>query len=83
MTADAIKNPNKSKALGPDQIAPLHLHYPGTHGISYLTKLINMSFNFSEILQNWKVGKTIPLLNPGEDPELSKSYRPIALLLKS
>ena len=80
MTMEAIKTTKKSKALGPDKLAPIHLHYLGPKGIAYLTHTINLSYKTSNIPHKWKLAKIIPLLKPGKDAELSKSYRPIALL---
>ena len=80
MTAEAIKTTKKSKALGPDKLAPIHLHHLGPKGVAYLAHTISWCYNTSIIPHKWKVGKIIPLLKPGKDAELSKSYRPIALL---
>ena len=79
MVQEAIKQ-SKSKAIEPNQIARIHLHYVGPKGMVFLTHLINLSLSTCVIAQNWKVGKIIPLLKPVKDPEHSKSYRPYALL---
>ena len=56
MTAEAIKTTKKSKALGPDKLAPIHLHHLGPKGVSYLAR----SYNTSIIPHKWKVGKLFP-----------------------
>ena len=80
MTEEAIKTKKKSKALGPDKLVPIHLHHLGPTGVAYLAHTISWSYKTSIIPHRWKVGKIIPLLKPRKDAELSKSYRPIALL---
>ena len=80
MVTEAIKSTKKSKALGPDRIAPIHLHKIDPVSVSFFTKLINFSRNSSMVPAPWKVGRVIPLPEPGLDPEQKKSYRPISLL---
>ena len=64
MVQEAIKQSKKSKGLGPDQIAPIHLHYLWPKGVFFLTHLINLSLGKCVIAQNWKVGKVFPILKP-------------------
>ena len=80
MVTEAIKANKKSKALGPDRIAPIHMHCISPVAISFFTKLINLSLNSSVIPALWKVGRVIPLPKPCKDPEQAKNYRPIALI---
>ena len=80
MVTEALKATKKIKALGPDCIASIHLHYIGPVAVSFLTKLINLSLDSSVIPALWKVGRVIPLPKPDKDPEQAKSYRPLALL---
>ena len=55
----AIKTSKKSKILGPDNIAPIHLHHLGPLGLNYVTKVLNLS-NSSRIIPHiWKVGEVI------------------------
>ena len=79
-TKEAIKKSKASKAIGPDKICNLHLKHLGKEGISYLTKIFNLSIKHSQIPAIWKQSIIIPLLKPGKDPADSKSYRPVSLL---
>ena len=78
--ANAIKATKSSKALGPDDIAPVHLKHLGVNGILFLTATINLSLTTINIPSKWKVGRVIPLLKPGKPVDQSTSFRPIALL---
>ena len=78
--SETITSTKKSKALGSDNLTPIHLHYLGPEAIQYLTQLLNLSIMSTVIPQNWRTGRVIPLLKPGKNPEESKSYRPIALI---
>ena len=79
-TAEAIKACKASKAAGPDNISNLHLKHLGPIGISYLTKIFNLSIASCIIPDIWKNSVIIPLLKPGKDPQDSNSYRPVSLL---
>lgn len=79
-TKEAIKQSKSSKALGPDKISNLHLKHLGPNGISYLTKIFNLSSSTCKIPAIWKSSIIIPLPKPGKDPDDSKSYRPVSLL---
>ena len=76
----AIKSVKSSVALGPDQIASIHLKHLDRGGIEYLTGVLNLSFKSFQIPAIWKVGRVVPILKPGKSADESKSYRPIALL---
>ena len=80
LVKEAIKQSSNSSALGPDNLNMLHLKHIGPNGIAYLTSLYNLSISQSSTPSIWKNSKIIPLLKPGKDPSLSKSYRPISLL---
>lgn len=80
MVKEAIKKSKKSKALGPDDLSPLMLHYIGPQGIKYLTRLYNLSVNSGIIPQRWKTARIIPILKPGKPASQGKSHRPISLL---
>ena len=69
-----------SKALGPGDLAPIHLQHLGASGLHYLTTVINLSINSTKIPTRWKEECIIPLLKPGKPADQGKSYRPIALL---
>lgn len=77
---NAIKKSKASKALGPDNLAPLMLKKLGAHGLSFLTTMINKSLSTLIVPNIWKRAKVIPLLKPGKPPDESTSYRPISLL---
>ena len=48
-TQDAIKQASNSTATGPDGLTSLHLKHLGPRGISYLTKLFNLSVNSANL----------------------------------
>ena len=79
-TDKAIKASKASKAAGPDNISNLHLKHLGPNGISYLTKMFNLSISTSTIPDIWKKSIIIPLLKPGKPANVSDSYRPVSLL---
>ena len=76
----AIKQAKASRALGPDNIATIHLKHLGPFGIKYLTTIFNISLTTSNIPDIWKSSNIIPLLKPGKPAEESTSYRPVSLL---
>ena len=76
----AIKKSKSSKAMGPDNISPIMLKHLGSHGIRYLTNLLNCCINKSIIPPVWKTARIIPLLKPGKPQDEGPSYRPISLL---
>ena len=80
MVKIAIKKSKKSKALGPDDISPLMMHYIGQAGIRYLTRLYNMSVNSGVVPQIWRTARIIPLPKPGKPTNLGKNKQPISLL---
>ena len=79
-TDKAIKSCKASKAAGPDNISNLHLKHLGPNGISYLTKIFNLSVSTSIIPDIWKNSIIIPLLKPNKPSNISDSYRPVSLL---
>lgn len=78
--AEAIREIKPSKALGPDEIAPIMLKNIGNAATSYLTDLLNLSVKSQVIPNIWKVGRIIPILKPGKPSDHGSSYRPISLL---
>ena len=79
-TAKAIKSSKASKALGPDQLSPLHLKHLGEKGVIFLTHLFNLSLSNSKIPAIWKTSTIVPLLKPGKPAQESSSFRPVSLL---
>ena len=79
-TKAAIKNSKASKAIGPDGMSNLHLKHLGPQGISYLTKIFNISLATGKMPSMWKKSLVIPLPKPGKDLESSTAYRPVSLL---
>ena len=79
-TANAIKRSKNSKALGPDNIAPIMLKYLGPAALSFLTDLFNNVVNQAIIPPPWKVGRIIPILKPNKPKDEGTSFRPISLL---
>ena len=79
-TWKAIKASKASKAAGPDNITNLHLKHLGPIGVSYLTKIFNLSMTTSDIPDIWKKSVIIPLLKPNKPSDESDSFRPVSLL---
>ena len=71
----AIKKTRSSKALGPDELAPLMLKKLGTNATAYITEI-----KHSVIPGIWKCSREIPLLKPGKPTDQAKIYRPVSLL---
>jgi hypothetical protein len=80
MTTDAIKSSENSTATGPDGLTSIHLKHLGPLGISYLTKLFNLSINHADLPAIWKTAHIIPVPKSSKTLNLSSSYRPISLL---
>lgn len=76
----ATKKIKTSKAMGPDNLSPIILKHLGTKGITFITKLLNLSLQTLTIPYSWKTARIIPILKPEKNPELGSSYRPISLL---
>jgi hypothetical protein len=66
--------------LGPDGLSAVHLKHLGSQGLTFLTKLFNLSVAGADLPAIWKSAVIIPILKPGKPPSLSTSYRPISLL---
>lgn len=66
--------------MGPDEISPIVLKHIGTHGIAYLTMMLNLSLKSLTIPNVWKTARIIPIQKPGKDASFGKSYRLISLL---
>jgi hypothetical protein len=79
-TIDAIRIAKNLIATGPDGLTTLHMKQLGPRGISYLTKLFNLSLNHANLPSVWKIAHIIPIPKPGKPLNLSSSYCPISLL---
>ena len=62
----AISRTKNSKALGPDELAPLILKKLGPLAVAYITKMFNCSLHTATIPSIWKKSRVIPLLKPGK-----------------
>ena len=76
----AITRSGNSSAIGPDGLTMLHIKHLGPEGITYLTKLFNISLANSDIPAIWKESLIIPIPKPGKPKDQGNSYRPISLL---
>ena len=72
-TIKAIKSSKASKALGPNQLSPLHLKHQGRKGITFLTQLFNLSVTSSKVPSIWKMSTIAPLLKPNRPAQESSS----------
>ena len=76
----AIARARNSKALGPDQLAPLMLKKLGPLAVAYI-KMFNCSLAANMTIPSiWNKSRVIPLLKAGKSPKEAMSYRPISLL---
>ena len=75
----ALESIDGSKAAGPDFVHPRLLKELPEEGIATATTLFNLSFKLSQVPQNWRQAKIIPLLKKDKDPGLISSYRPVSL----
>ena len=80
-TIKAIKKCKNSKALGPDNIAPIMLKQSGPAALTYLTNIYNNVVNQAIIQPPWRVGRVIPILKPNKPKDEGTSFHPISLLL--
>ena len=56
------------------------LKHQESTGLSYLTKVLNLSLTTLQIPDMWKVGRGVSQLKPGKPVNKGESYRPITLL---
>ncbi|XP_073841483.1 uncharacterized protein [Musca autumnalis] len=75
-----ISKSKPSKALGPDGISMVMLKKLGAVGLSYLTKVLELSISQLVIPDVWKVARIIPILKPDKSATNGESYRPISML---
>ena len=77
---EALKTIKSGKAPGLDGIsAEMILHF-GPNTRKWLLALYNTCMMSLKIPKTWRKAKVVALLEPGKDPKLPKSYRPIFLL---
>lgn len=69
----------KDSAPGVDGFPYSFLIKAGKIVLKYFLNLINAFFDFNYIPKEWKTQIIIPILKHGKPPEVSDSYRPIAL----
>ena len=79
---EAIKATKNSTAAGPNGLTPLHLKHLGPSGISFLTRLLNLSVQNADIPSIWKSAHVLPVLKPNKPADQGKSFRPISLLCR-
>ena len=68
------------KSPGSDMIHNIFFKHIPTKIHSDLLKIINKSWETSEVPDKWKESIAIPILKPNKDETKPESYRPIALL---
>ena len=68
----AIARTTNSKALGPDQLAPLMLKKLGPLAVACITKMFNCSLAKATITSIWKKSRVIPLLKAGKPRKSQK-----------
>ena len=70
----------KMKLPGSDMIHNIFFKHIPTRIHSDLLKMINKSWETSEVPDKWKESIAIPILKPNKDETKPESYRPITLL---
>lgn len=75
-----IRNLKNGKAPGPDNITVATLKNYSHIGIELLTNIYNSCLTNGYFPAKWKIACTVAVHKQGKDPNLSSSYRPIALL---
>ena len=70
----------KKTTPGKDEIHNLFLKHLGCGEVQILCNIFNTSLATAEIPMAWLESVIVPILKPGEDPAIPKSYRPIALI---
>lgn len=68
------------KAPGFDQTFNLELKHLSQGSFAFVARLFNRCWELGYFPSVWKLAKVIPVLKPGKDPSVPKSYRPISLL---
>ena len=74
-----INQTNLNKAAGEDRIPYEFLKHLGTKAKGMLLTLFNKCWKGDNLPRSWLTAILKPLLKPGKDAKLTKSYRPISL----
>jgi hypothetical protein len=77
---EAIRGLRVSKAPGPNGIPNRALKHLPQRAVSLLVLIFNAILLTHHFPTAWKHARVISILNPGKDPALPSSYRPISLL---
>ena len=75
----AIKDTDKGKAAGEDDIPNDFIHALGPKARKYMLHMFNRIWKGEEIPHKWRTAVIKPLLKEDKDPSQTSSYRPIAL----
>ncbi|EKF98345.1 hypothetical protein TCSYLVIO_010757, partial [Trypanosoma cruzi] len=75
----ALRNTPYGKAPGLDEVYSEALRHISSKGLRFLLRCINHSWTTGTIPVEWRRATIVPLLKPGNLPELLESYRPISL----
>lgn len=77
---DIIKNLNKRKAPGQDEITNRELQNLPNEGYEQIKNIINAILKTRHFPTRWKTARTILIKKPNKPPDRTNSYRPISLL---
>ena len=69
---DAIRATKNLSAAGPNGLTPLHLKHLGPLGISFLTRLFNLSVQAADIPSIWKSAHVLPVQKPNKPADPSR-----------
>lgn len=68
------------KSAGPDGIQAILLQKLPRKGFAHLLQIYNCCLRLNTFPDRWQIAIITPLLKPGKDPTIPRSYRPISLL---
>ena len=77
---NAINNLPTDKACGLDYVHNQFLLNLPQNKRQILLGIYNKLWKEGKVPDEWKIGLIIPILKPGKEAEIAKSYRPISLL---
>ena len=60
---EAIKDKKETKTVGPNKVAPIHLHNMSPIALRYFTDIINLSVNTATILTSGKLARLPKYIN--------------------
>ena len=75
-----VKSLKNMKAPGFDNTFNIELKHLSRGSFAFVADIFNRCWELSYFPSTWKLAKVIPILKPGKDPSVPKSYRPISLL---